>query len=357
MQTEKYKNKIQNSYEILNKVVPKFEKTNSSFYHNYLKKIFKKVKEKKDELEGKDINSNNNESLGDIKCGENIYNQEESNINCGYKQEQTTQNIEINEKPIETKEDLPTCIRKSKKSVRRINKLKKLYKEIEKEKNEDLSKPNDKRCSCLYIVFFINLFIVVLTDFVLPIAFAYNFNDDYIKNEDYEKEESIVSLIAGLLVLIPVSVLCSSYTIITIYSTTRRRYITGDFLSSSNINDSLSLLKTVQLVCGYSFALVYCNFYFWKAIDKLGDLGKPKFYEKTIIPDYTFKSGISIYMIVKIIIIICSIIASLKLNKVFVFKNDLAEYNLGQDNNMLDNDKEFENFLVKYEKINNYLNK
>ena len=103
--------------------------------------------------------------------------------------------------------------------------------------------------------------------------------------------------------------------------------------------------------------MVYCNFYFWKAIDKLGDLGKPKFYEKTIIPDYTFKSGISIYMIAKIIIIICSIIASLKLNKVFVFKNDLAEYNLGQDNGMLDDEEKFAQFLGKYEKINNYLNK
>ena len=90
--------------------------------------------------------------------------------------------------------------------------------------------------------------------------------------------------------------------------------------------------------------MVYFNFYFWKGIDKVGDLGKPKFYEKTIIPDYTFKSGISIYMIVKIIIIICSIIASLKFNKVFAFKNDLAEYNLGQDNSMLDDDKEFEQF-------------
>ena len=185
-----------------------------------------------------------------------------------------------------------------------------------------------------------------MTDFVLPIAFAYNFNDDYIKNEDYEKEESIVSLIAGLLVLIPVSVLCSSYTIITIYSTTRRRYITGDFLSSSNINDDLSLLKTVQIVCGSSFALVYCNLYFWISVDKVEKLGRPKFYEKVIIPDYSFKSGISIYMIVKIIIIICSIIASLKFNKVFIFKNDLAEYNLGQNSKQLDDD-EFNKFLRK----------
>ncbi len=36
-------------------------------------------------------------------------------------------------------------------------------------------------------------------------------------------------------------------------------------------------------------------------------------------------------MIVKIVIIIASIIASFKFNKVFIFKNDLAEYNLNGD--------------------------
>ena len=65
--------------------------------------------------------------------------------------------------------------------------------------------------------------------------------------------------------------------------------------------DNLSLIKTVQLICGYSFALLYCNLYLWIKLDKKGAFGKPKFYERIKIPDYTIKSGISIYMIVKII--------------------------------------------------------
>ena len=62
-------------------------------------------------------------------------------------------------------------------------------------------------------------------------------------------------------------------------------------------------MKTVQLICGYSFAIVYCNLYYWKTIDYKGTLGKPYFYDKIIIPDYIFKQGISIYMTIKIILI------------------------------------------------------
>ncbi len=48
-------------------------------------------------------------------------------------------------------------------------------------------------------------------------------------------------------------------------------------------------MKTIKLVCGYSFALLYCNLYFWKTINKKGTFGRPKYYDKVKIPDYTIK--------------------------------------------------------------------
>ncbi len=86
-------------------------------------------------------------------------------------------------------------------------------------------------------------------------------------DEKYEKEKSILELALGVLLAIAFSVVWSSYTIITIYSTKRRRYITGDFLYDRQINDNISLMKTVQIICGFSFAIIFCNLYFWLATD------------------------------------------------------------------------------------------
>ena len=150
--------------------------------------------------------------------------------------------------------------------------------------------------------------------------------------------------------------LCS-YTIITVYSTTRRQYISGDFLYDKQINDNLNLLKTVEIVCGYSFALVYCNLYLWKTLDTTGDFyGNPSFYGQIIIPDYTIKHGIGVYMIIKFLIIIGTIIASLYFSNFFVFKNDLAEYNLSGDISIYDNDNELNSILGKKNNVANFLN-
>ena len=77
-------------------------------------------------------------------------------------------------------------------------------------------------------------------------------------------------------------------------------------------------------LCSYLF-----NLYFWKTLDKKGVFGRPYYYDQVIIPDYTLKNGITIYMIIKIIIIIISILAALiiKLTKISFFKNDLTEFN------------------------------
>ena len=150
--------------------------------------------------------------------------------------------------------------------------------------------------------------------------------------------------------------LCS-YTIITVYSTTRRQYISGDFLYDKQINDNLNLLKTVEIVCGYSFALVYCNLYLWKTLDTTGDFyGNPSFYGQIIIPDYTIKHGIGVYMIIKFLIIIGTIIASLYFSNFFVFKYDLAEYNLSGDISIYDNDNELNSILGKKNNVANFLN-
>ena len=250
--------------------------------------------------------------------------------------------------------DIPTSIRKYKKSVRRIIKLKKLYRELYIERDTDLREIN-KKCTIRYIILFIALSIAILTDFLVP--FLNDPDDDFYDDngEEYEKGKSKIGLVAGILLCIVVSIICSSYTIIIIYSTKRKRYITGDFLYDKQINDNLNLLKTVSIVCGYSFSLVYCNLYFWRAIDNKGDLGKPNFYKETIVPDYKIKGGLSVYMIIKIVVIITSIILNAICSNFFIYQNDLAEFNLSQYGCIYDSDIELNKILSEKNKINNIL--
>ena len=202
-----------------------------------------------------------------------------------------------------------------------------LYKAI-----NDKFNPNNKtnrKCRWYNIIFFIAFGIAVLSDIILPIGL--NLKDEFANGDtNFEKEKNTFALIVGIILAVALSVVTSSYTMITIYSTKRRRYISGDYLYDKKINDNLSLLKTVQLICGFSFAILYCNLYFWRTIDKTDIFGRPIFYNQVIIPDYIISHGISVYMIVKVIIIIISIFAALrntKLNKISSFKNDLTKYN------------------------------
>ena len=116
-----------------------------------------------------------------------------------------------------------------------------------------------------------------------------------------------------------------------IYSTNRKNYISGDYLYDEQINDNINLLKTVQIICGYSFSILYCNIYFWRTIDNYGHYGKPKFYETTFIPDYTLKQGITIFMIAKIIVISSSMIGCYYFSSWGIFKNDLGELDKSDD--------------------------
>ena len=336
--TEKYLKVIDNAYEYLNNLSPKFENSISAPYHIYLQKQFNKVKETKkhfgeNNLDNNNTNDNNNDTNTNIYINQNKQeknfaqklnnsNSQEIHINMTNK----TDNKENQIKPLEENHEISTIIRKFKKAVRRIDKLKKLYKEIEKEKN---SAKDGFKCSCGLVILFIAFTIALVTDFVLPLAF--NYKKEYYDKENndlFEKDKSeAINLTYGILGMILSSIFCCPYTVITIYTTMRKRYISGDFLYDKQINDDISLMKTVQLVCGYSFAIVFCNLYFWKTIYSTGDLGKPYYYDEIVIPDYVFKQGISIYMIIKVVIIVGSIFAHLYLDNVFIFKNDLAEYN------------------------------
>ena len=152
-----------------------------------------------------------------------------------------------------------------------------------------------------YIILYLALLAVVVTDFLLPIIIDVDVSefDSSSSEEEENKKETTIFLIIQIIIYIPFYFLFSAYTIITIYSITRRTYITGDFLSGKHINDNLNLMKTLKIFCEDAFVLVYCNFYFSTSINKL----KPKFYEETIIPDYVIYYGISFFMVTKIVII------------------------------------------------------
>ena len=134
-----------------------------------------------------------------------------------------------------------------------------------------------------------------------------------------------------MIVAYPFSLIVSCYTVIMIYSDTRKNYISGDFLYDKQINNNISLMKTVQIICGYSFSIIYCNLYFWRVIDTHRHYGKPNFYELTIIPDYTLKQGITIFMIIKIVLIVGSMIGSQMFSSCPLFENDLGEFNILKD--------------------------
>ena len=367
--TESYINKMNKLHETLDKNIQNYDKDKSSLDYKHMKdtyqKIDKKLKEYQEDSHENNPNSNNNENMIDYSKANvqqtNNYNENINQNNNDYMgainylhnynqpndktdQQETinqmevggeqAQNVEIKKnneenKPKKEKKLSPVdCNKKYKKYIRRIDKLKLLYQVIERDYNPMTISNN--RCICFCnVILFITFGIAICTDFILPIAL--NMRDDFIDDSgEFKKtDESKFALAVSVIISLAICVVTSSYTIITIYSSKRRRYISGDYLYDKMINDNLSLLKTVQFICGFSFAVIYCNLYFWKTLDKKGVFGRPYYYDQVIIPDYTLKNGITIYMIIKIIIIIISILAALiiKLTKISFFKNDLTEFN------------------------------
>ena len=420
--TENNINKMKHCYEVLYQEVQKLDKNISSDYNNYLKETLKQINETINALEKEgNKNDNNNNKNANININNNInlnmnfnmnnnnnnlnnyhfnnnrnnyiinnynlYNNRSNEINylkpnsnqnrrniqseennLRYSQDNTervVKNKDEKDKEKNKKMDIPTCIRKYKNYKRKIYKLKQLFKEIKKEKDQDIKKlqSQDSRddkccCSCGYIILFIVFIMVIGTDFILPIS-LYNEENYYESNDDSDVDGSILELIIFVLISIALSFIFSAYTVVIIFSTTRKRYISGDFLYDKQINDNLNLLKTVQIICGYSFSLIYCNYYVFRSMDKNGYIGEPKFSKKFSIPDFNLKNGVTAFMIGKIIIIIISIIANLCCNKTFIFKNDLAEYDLNSlcDNTCIfDDDVELNKVLTEKYKIYNILN-
>ena len=110
-----------------------------------------------------------------------------------------------------------------------------------------------------------------------------NVLSDNVKLSDGEKILAKVVLVITLALAVGllIVVFTCAYTAIMLFSMNKRRFISGDFLSGRKINDSISLMKTVKEICGYTFTLCYCNFYFWNFT-----ADKPLlFYENIYIPD------------------------------------------------------------------------
>lgn len=364
-ETKNYLDKMTITSNIITKKLESIDRNKNPSYYDYLQSYSVKTKAKLNFYElqknAAEINNNldNNTYMGikrdteDYDKDFNVINKDQNN------QEITTKKIEgkdnqVKESEKEKEMDVPTRIRKYKQYVRRITKFKKLYHEIDEEIKGNLSKYN-KCYSCFYYVLYINFFVVIATDIILPLALGMEI--DFSSSDiQAKKDESTFELVVGTFLSVGFAVIFSSYTIITIYATTRKEYITGDYLYDKQINDTLSLLKTVQIICGYSFAILYCNLYLWKVLEKEQDVfGKPKFYDQVVIPDYIIKHGISVLMIVKVIIIIVTIICSLYCSDFFVFQNDLADYNLGKGKEIYNNEGEFSKFLLENKEIVNIL--
>ena len=335
--TESYINKMNKLHETLDKNIQNYDKDKSSLDYKHMKETYQKIDEKLKEYqeESHEINpnSNNNENMIDYSKANvqqtNNYNENINQNNNDYMgainylhnynqpndktgQQETVnqmevggeqaQNVEIKKnneenKPKKEKKLSPVdCNKKYKKYIRRIDKLKLLYQVIERDYNP-MTISNNRCICCCNVILFITFGIAICTDFILPIAL--NMRDDFIDDSgEFKKtEESKFALAVSVIISLAICVVTSSYTIITIYSSKRRRYISGDYLYDKKINDNLSLLKTVQFICGFSFAVIYCNLYFWKTLDKKGVFGRPYYYDQVIIPDYTLKNGITIYMI------------------------------------------------------------
>ena len=198
--TDKYMEKVKDSYNELKKDAKIFEINEHPDYHKYLKKIYKEMKEKVIEY-GYEVN--NEENNLHFKPNNNNINDNNDNNNTNTNNNINPQGPEINSNNIMTvnvysnqydfqnnanqieinkedntndkikNEDFDTSknIRKFKKAVRKINKLKKLYHEIDKEKEEDSKRLNmNKKCSLKFVILFIAFSIIIITDFLLPIT-------------------------------------------------------------------------------------------------------------------------------------------------------------------------------------------
>ena len=239
-------------------------------------------------------------------------------------------------------------IRKFKNAVRKLDKMNNLTNDIEEEKNDDL---NNSLCHCIwitikYLILLIVFFMVILSDIILPMyaqskAKKNNETNSTVPNNSTNSDNSInddedsglankiIVFIELFFVIIFIIIMNSAYTIIVTYSLNRRNYISGDYLSGKKKNDNISLMKTVNEITGYAFALVYCNIYYYKMYYLLENKkNEIIFYNEIEIPDYEIKAGLGVFMIAKLVIIVFSIFMFSCTEGVFnFFKSDLSKFN------------------------------
>ena len=324
----------------------------------------------------------------------------ETNTLKDKKQEETKPKKEIKDKEKESENILAKHIRKYKKATRRIKKLKNLYNDITKEFNysyyreEQSTNTNNFKCwsslcSCWcckkeerkkcfkqfkYYALIAAFIMIVLTDIGLPIV-LFDPDSDFNKNKtsivdttetastdtttsSNTEDNSFLGygILLFLLILVLaclILIISCSYTIIMLYSMNKRLFISGDFLSGKKINDSINLMKTVKEICGFTFPLCYCNFYFWKFASPETPI---LFYENIYIPDYKLVHGVGVFMIAKMVVVFVSIIIFRcfgGISKISFFKNDLGDFNnkINEDNYNTYLDEQNFNLFIQNNKI------
>ena len=353
--TKKYLGKIQAANDAINNAIKKYNNEVNTKFHNFLLNKLQLIK--------KDLELYKYENI--VEANEVVVHREYNiNLNMKNLSDRKELNLETKDKVVETKDSeqkkeeekitkkieaedeekesekiLTEHIRKYKKATRKIKKLKKLFNDTNEDINTFLN-PQNAQCKhrCCrpikYTIYYLAFVIVIMTDIVLPFVLYQNIelgddNPDTTQNvegtdaQSSDDEKGVVGtiflIIAFLIIMTFVAAISCSYTIVMIYSINRRRYISGDILSGKKINDSISLMKTVKQVCGYSFSLVYLNFYLWKIVTEEDII----FYKSIYIPDYKIKHGFGVFMLAKIVV---SFFSYIFFKCGCLLKNDLAEF-------------------------------
>lgn len=145
--------------------------------------------------------------------------------------------------------------------------MKRIYKDIEKEKMPDM-KERKYRCyfKLKYCILFIAFAMFVLSDFFIPIAYYLGKGELEMDSFSFEDDEEEDNVILDFVYIIPIYIIINAYTVVTIFSVTRSTYISGDLLSGKNINDNISLMKTIKLFCEDAFVVIYCNLYYFNVV-------------------------------------------------------------------------------------------
>ena len=406
---KEYKVKMQDAEKNLIAEMTKIPISTKSGFHDYLKGIINSILTSKKSLmltEREEINNkeiiinnkanNNNEAIysrngcptevkieineieaKDVDNSEVERKKEKENEKKNENEKEKEKAHENKENSLNTIEDtVAEYIRGCKESSRKITKLANLYKDILQDTKDELYElPSRDRCNrkqCLtmgkYIILFIVFIMIILSDICVPIVAydnevkkgenstdiindmsdTFTYSDGVINTKD-DPEEEESSVAANIIEFIVIVWFFSAYTIMLFYTINRREYLSGDFLSGKSVNDNINLMKTLKEICGFTYPVIYCNFYFWKYISKSQML----FYENVAIPDYKFKSGITVFMIAKLFVIGVSIIIYYcGFNIGWILKNDLADFNITMCESYYNVEKDENDYKIFTSEIN-----